>query len=157
MSAQSDTRAFIVSEAVKRAAPLVDEASRRLQLAIFGSGRATRCTDVVVYNSSKYVFSLVPNSARLETGTWTSAMMPPADIPANGTVVYGSESHGVCTGATNCELQYECSAGMVNISTSNPYMGDNHAEVSHTFADGAAIVHHVCGGGNANTVHVYIA
>jgi hypothetical protein len=64
------------------------------------SGRAARSTDVVIFNASDESFQLM--SSTTDSGIFTSSMLPPHEIPAKSSVIYGCESNGVLTGATEC-------------------------------------------------------
>jgi len=92
--------AAIVAEATKLGAPFAKTTLERLHSVIFGSGRATRSTDIIIHNMSDESFFYV--SSTTESGIFSSTMLPPHEIPPKSSVVYGCESNGFLTGATGC-------------------------------------------------------
>ncbi len=94
----------LLQAAIQLGAPFVQEAVNRIRGEVFGHGRATRSTDVVIFNQSPYKFTLVKNSH--SSGGWSNDLMPPHDILPKSSVVYGCESSGAATGCTDCKVHY---------------------------------------------------
>jgi hypothetical protein len=82
-------------------------------------------------------------------------MLPVFEIPPLTCVVHGVESHGFLTGATDCKVRYVSVSDpqvFFELSTSNPYAGDNHSES----VQNGVQVNIITGGGNNNAVHFTI-
>ncbi len=90
----------MIEEAINLGAPFAQTALDKIHGQIFGSGRAARSTDVIIHNTSDESFVYVKSST--ETGDFSSSLLPPHEIPAKTSEVYGCESNGVLTGATEC-------------------------------------------------------
>jgi len=90
----------LIEEAVKLGAPFAETALQQIHGQIFGSGRAARSTDIIIHNMSDEDFLFKRSS--VDTGDFSSSMLPPHEIPAKTSVVYGCESNGFFTGATEC-------------------------------------------------------
>ena len=90
----------LIAEATKLGAPFAKTGLERIHNEIFGSGRAARSTDVIIHNTSDETFLYVTSTT--DSGVFSSSMLPPHEIPAKSSVVYGCESNGFLTGATGC-------------------------------------------------------
>lgn len=129
-------------------APFADTAFERLHGDVFGSGRATRSTDVVLFNKSTRQFKLVSNSC--SHGDWSSDLFPEPTIKSKQSSVYGMESHGFATGV-ECTVKYQSEDGMhFQVTSNNPYAGRNSASEDFSY-DFIKLVR-TLGGGNNNQV-----
>lgn len=111
-------------------APFAETASTRLHGNIFGSGRATRSTDVVIFNKSNKSFKLASNDCA--HGGYSTDLFPIHEIASRESTVFGMESHGFATGC-ECTARYTSSDGSYfEVTSNNPYIGSNSISDSHS-------------------------
>ncbi len=111
-------------------APFAETASSRLHGNVFGKGRATRSTDVVVFNKSNKSFKL--DSHDCDHGGYSTDLFPVHEIQGKESTVYGMESHGFLTGV-ECTVKYTSRDGSYfEITANNPYIGSNSMRQSHS-------------------------
>jgi hypothetical protein len=117
-------------------------------------GAAARLTVVVIYNHTDTPIFFIDSS--FDTGGFTPGEQAPFQIDpmtANG---YRVESHGVATGVTGAHIRYGLAAGdasslVLDITTSNPFVGDNSSDAQGTNGFSVTKTDSV---GNANQVDV---
>lgn len=120
--------AVLLELAKKYSAPFADTALKRLHGNVFGSGRATRSTDVAIINASKKNFSLKSNNCA--HGGYSTGLFPEPKIMSKKSSVFGMESHGFATGV-ECTTRYESSDGsFFQVTANNPYIGSNSIKES---------------------------
>lgn len=78
------------------AAPFAETGMKRIHGSLFGEGRATRSTDVIIFNKSSHHFKLAENHCN--RGGFTGGMLPEPELKPHTSTVYGVESHGFMTG-----------------------------------------------------------
>lgn len=115
---------------------------------------ATRLTAIVVYNRTDTPIFLVDSN--FESGGFTTGMAAPFQIDPKTANAYRVESHGAATGVTGAHVRYGIAPGVpeqvvLDISTSNPFIGSNHSEVQAFNGFGVVKTDSV---GNANQVDV---
>lgn len=116
--------------AKKYGAPFADTAMERLHNNIFGSGRATRSTDAVLFNKSSKTFQLEYSDC--DHGAFTTDLFPEHTIASKESIVYGMESHGFATGC-KCTVKYVSSDGsFFEVTSNNPYAGSNTLRQSNS-------------------------
>lgn len=114
---------------------------------MFGNGRATRSTDVVLFNKSSYNFKLLSNSC--SHGDWSTNLFPEPSIQTKKSSVFGMESHGFATGV-ECTVKYQSLEGTYfEVTSDNPYIGSNSA--NEHFSESLKLTR-TLGGGNNNQV-----
>jgi hypothetical protein len=93
---------------------------------IFGDGDAARLTRVVIYNHTGQDLFFLDSS--FESGGFSPGIQP-GTIEAGTIGGYRVESHGAGTGVTGASVRFGLSptadAAALEISTSNPFVGDN--------------------------------
>lgn len=138
----------MIDAAKQYGAPFADTAFQRLHGDVFGSGRATRSTDVVLFNKSSRKFNLISNSC--SHGDWSTGLFPEPTIQSKKSSVYGMESHGFATGV-QCTVKYQSPDGVnFAVTSNNPYVGGNSA--SEDYSKDSVILIRTLGGGNNNQV-----
>ena len=115
---------------------------------------AARLTVVVIYNHTDSPIFFINSS--FDTGGFTPGMQAPFQIDPKTAGGYRVESHGVATGVTGAHVRYGLAAGDLNslvldITTSNPFVGDNSSDAQGTNGFGAVRTNST---GNANQVDV---
>jgi hypothetical protein len=94
---------------------------------------ASRLTVVVVYNHTDSPIFFV--DSEFDSGNFTPGMQAPAQIDPKTSAAYRVESHGFATGVTGAHIRYgltpaDPTSVVLDITTSNPFAGGNHSEVS---------------------------
>ncbi len=103
--------------------PFAETAIGRLHGNIFGKGRATRSTDVILFNKSNKSFKLDTHDCA--HGGYSTDLFPVDKVKARESTVYGMESHGFATGV-ECTVKYTSGDGSYfEITSNNPYIGSN--------------------------------
>lgn len=116
--------------AAKYGAPFAQTALERLHGNVFGRGRATRSTDIVLFNKSSKSFKLSSNNCA--HGGFTTDLFPVHEIAGKESTVYGTESHGVATGC-ECTVKYLADDGAYfEVTANNPYIGSNSMRESNS-------------------------
>ena len=115
---------------------------------------AARLTVVVVYNHTDNQLLLIDSA--FESGGFTPGRQAPFQIDGNSSIAYRVESHGAGTGVTGARVRYGLTAGdpnsvVLDISTSNPFFGDNHSETQGSNGFGVTKTDST---GNSNQVDV---
>lgn len=114
---------------------------------MFGSGRATRSTDVILFNKSSLNFKLTANSCA--HGDFSTGLFPEPTIKSKQSSVFGIESHGFLTGC-ECTVRYESVDGSYfQVTADNPYVGSNSG--SQTFSNNLNLIPTI-GVGNNNQI-----
>ena len=144
--------ASLVNEAIKLNAPFTQTTVGRLHGEIFGSGRAARSSDILVFNAADT--SLHLHSTGCEWGGYSSNLFPETVIPAKKSSVFGIESNGFLSGVT-CNTKYKSSDGnsWVFFHVDNPYIGHN---VIYSRSSSDLTVVETLGQGNNNQVRFLI-
>lgn len=100
----------------------------RLHGSVFGNvtARASRTTDVIIFNKSNKTFIL--NSNQCEHGGYSNNLFPEYEIPAKMSSVFGVECHGLASGV-KCTTRYQDSddGTTFSITIKNPFGGKNSA------------------------------
>ena len=94
--------------------------------------------------------------AGLRGGGFTPGRQAPFQVDGNSSIAYRVESHGAGTGVTGARVRYGLTAGdpnsvVLDISTSNPFFGDNHSETQGSNGFGVTKTDST---GNSNQVDV---
>jgi hypothetical protein len=115
---------------------------------------AARLTVVVLYNHTDNQLFLIDSG--FESGGFTPGRQAPFQIDGNSSIAYRVESHGAGTGVTGARVRYGLTAGdpnsvVLDISTSNPFFGDNHSETQGSNGFGVTKTDST---GNSNQVDV---
>ena len=106
------------------------------------TGDATRQSVVNIYNRTDNPIFFV--DASFDSGGFTTGKVAPFQIDGKTANAYRVESHGVGTGVTGAHIRYAFSQPVqgadpevvLDINTSNPFAGSNHAEVQAFNAEG---------------------
>lgn len=117
----------VISTASSHAVQVADVVFQRFSQNLIGGSVSTRLTDVYIYNKTDYKFRLVSSSS----GSGGFLQGPTFEIQPHQMVHHQVSSHGFMTGCTDCIVYYQpegISSGKIWMSTSNPYVGSNHAE-----------------------------
>lgn len=103
---------------------------QRLREEIFGSGRAARSSDAVIFNKSGYQFRCT--SSKCDYGGYSSSLLPEPEILAKQCTLFGMESVGLFRGL-GCTTKYESDDGtFFELKVENPYYGQNSVSQSHS-------------------------
>jgi len=132
----------LLDEAKEYRAPFINTALERLHGNLFGTGRATRCTDVIIFNKLDRAFKLQADSC--DDGSWTGTMFPEYEIPAQSSVVHGAESNSFLTGLWACKTTYQSQDAdkvKFTVAVSNPYVGKNSATIVCPFSKIKPYIH----------------
>jgi hypothetical protein len=139
-------------QAFRRSADLLT--NRALDEIFNPNGDATRLTVVVIYNRTDQTLFLVDTS--FDSGEFSDGKAAPFQIAPNTASAYRVESHGFAAGVTGAHVRYGAATGdatqvLLDINTSNPFVGDNHSEVQAFSGFGVV---RTDSGGNSNQVDV---
>ena len=115
---------------------------------------AARLTVVVVYNHTDTPLLFIDSS--FDTGNFTPGKQAPFQIDPKSAGGYRVESFGIGTGVTGAHVRYGLAAGdpsslVLDITTSNPFVGSNSSNAQGTNGFGAT---HTDSTGNSNQVDV---
>jgi len=139
--------AYLIELAVKYGVPFAETCLKRLADDLFGSGRATRSTDAVIFNKSSFKFKCT--LTKCDCGSYTSSLLPEHEILPKTSSVFGMESTNFLRGL-ECATKYQSVDGtFFEIKTSNPMFGKNSlSELSSP----NLILTHTLGSGNNNQI-----
>lgn len=104
-------------------APFTETAISRLNGNVFGTGRATRSSDIVLFNKSSKSFKL--DSKNCTNGDFSTGLTPENEISSKESTVYGYDSVRFASGC-ECTTKYTSSDGSYfQITVDNPYTGSS--------------------------------
>lgn len=137
----------LITEALKNGAEFSKTCLKRLAEDIFGSGRASRSTDVVIFNKSGLKFKCT--SSECGSGSYTSSLLPEHEILPKRSSVFGMESVSFLRGL-DCTTKYESEDGsFFEIEACNPFYGRNSLNESWS---PNLLLKHTLGSGNNNQI-----
>ncbi|KAG4077235.1 hypothetical protein HA402_009864 [Bradysia odoriphaga] len=120
---EAGNAAALIAMAQEYGAPFAETALKRLHGNVFGTGRATRSSDIVIFNRSSKSFRLESNDC--SNGGWSTDMFPVYELQSQESTVLGGESNGFMSGV-RCNVRYASSDGsFFHIWFYNPYLGEN--------------------------------
>lgn len=119
-----------IQKSIRDGAPFGQISRNNLLGSSFGADRASRSTDIIIFNKSRRSFVLTTSNC--ESGMYSDHLSPEASISGMQSLVYGVESNSFATGV-ECTTTYSSRDGSYfELTTSNPFIGSNSIRASHS-------------------------
>lgn len=126
--ADSSASAGLFEEALKYGVKISKMTLERLSEQIFGSGRAARSSDVVIFNKSGHKFKCI--SSKCDYGGFSSSLLPEYELLSKECTLFGTESISLFRGV-QCTTKYANDRGtFFELTVDNPYNGKNSVSTS---------------------------